>query len=404
MTGEDKNTKNEEFDTQVLGRIVRKPVHPMEMLLKQVSPVALLKVGDIIEGTVIEKRGANMFVDLGARGVGVVYGREYYAAQDIIKQVKPGDVLSAKIVEVENDEGYVELSLKDAGEDRKWVDLKKHMTEGTILELPVLEANRGGLIFELEGVKGFMPVSQLSSKNYPRVEGGDKERILEELQKFVGMSLRVRVLDAEPKEDKLIFTEADKVMDQETTRQALAKYKIGDTVGGVITGVVDFGAFMKFDEAGLEGLIHISEIDWTLVENPRDVLKPGDEVQAKIIDIQGYKISLSLKALKENPWEKIAEKYKKGDVVRGKVSKYNPFGSFVELDGEIQGLVHISEFGSEQHMRDAIEIGKVYDFKVLLIDPKEHRMSLGVIRPEGDGSEEAAREVPEEKKEVSPAE
>jgi len=387
--------------------------HPMEILLKSGVAVNFSKPGDIVEGKVLDKEGSRLFIDLGPRGTGIVYGREYYAAQDIIKSLKPGDEISAKVIEPDNEEGYTELSLQGAGEERKWTELKAMAENKTVLELPVLEANRGGLILEARGIKGFLPASQLSYKNYPRVEGGDKEKIYLELQKLVGKPIRVKILDADPAESKLIFTE--KEVDQETLRQALSKYKVGDMVEGEITGVVDFGAFMKFrhsssyaeennpkpekseesseiphpaedknqeEDTEIEGLIHISEIDWTLIEDPREVLKPGEKVRAKIIDIQGDKVSLSLKALKEDPWMKMAEKYKKGYTIRGKAARYNPFGVFVELENQIQGLVHISEFGSEQKMREEIELNKEYDFKILLIDPAEHKVSLGMIRDE----------------------
>lgn len=369
------NNNKTSADTSLHGK------HPMELLLKTVGGSRLFKAGDIIEGAVIERRTNRLFIDIGFQGSGIVYGREYYAAQDIIKNLKPGDIVSVKVVDPDNEDGYVELSLKEAGTEKNWSDLKKMLEQGEVLELPVQEANKGGLILEARGVKGFLPASQLSAKNYPRVEGGDKERIFQELQKLVGQKLTVKILDLSPAEDKLIFTERGR--DLEGTRSALAKYKIGDVVEGEITGVVDFGAFMRFDEgAGLEGLIHVSEIDWSLVEDPREFLKLGERVSAKIIDIQGDKVSLSLKQLKEDPWVKIAEKYKKGDLVRARVTKFNPFGSFAQLESGIQGLVHISEFGTEIKMRSELELGKEYQFKILLIDPQEHRMSLGVLKEE----------------------
>ena len=359
--------------------------HPMELLMKQKGLTGLLGAGEIVEGVVLEKIGTRLFIDLGARGAGIIYGKEYYAAPDIIKNLNPGDKISAKVVEIDNEDGYIELSLKDAGEERRWIDLKEMQREGRILELPIKEANRGGLILELSGIKGFLPASQLSAKNYPRVGNGDKEKIFEALQKLIGQTTRVKILDIVPAENKLIFTE--KELDQQAMREAVAKYKIGEEVEGEITGVVDFGAFMKFDEAAsLEGLIHISEIDWTMIEDPRKVLDIGERVRAKIIDIQGGKVSLSLKALKEDPWTRIAQNYHKGDVTGGKVTKFNPFGAFVELGSQntdgIQGLVHISEFGTEKKMKEQLELGKEYDFKILLIDPQEHRMSLGMIREE----------------------
>ena len=359
-----------------LSGVLSKKPHPMEALLKAFTGNVFVKPNDIVDGTVLEKRGGRLYVDLGSSGAGIVYGREYMVAQDVIKGLNIGDRVSAKVVEVDNDDGYVELSLQEAGNEKRWVDLKKMMQEGTLVDLTIKKANTGGLILEFSGVEGFLPASQLSFKHYPRVEGGDKEKIFQELQKMVGMSLRVKILDMNPDESKLIFTE--KGLDAEEMRKVLGGYKIGDVVEGEITGVVDFGAFMKFNEVGLEGLIHLSEIDWTLVSNPREILKPGDRVTAKIIDIQGDKISLSLKQLKNDPWLNAAEKYHKDDVVKGKVTKFNPFGAFVELGSDIQGLAHISEFGTEQKMREILALGTSYEFKILLVDPKEHRISLGL--------------------------
>ena len=370
----------------------------MEALLKT-SGNAFVKVGELVEGTVLEKKGTRVYVDLGPRGMGIIYGREYYAAQDIIRKADEGDPIAGKVVEIDNDEGYIELSLKEAGEEKRWIDVKESMEKKELLELPVVEANKGGLLLEYKGIRGFLPASQLSMKHYPRVEGGDKDKIFLELKKFIGTPLKVKILDASPKEQKLIFSEKDS--ESEETRALLAHYKIGDVVEGEVTGVVDFGAFMKFGE-DLEGLIHISEIDWGLVENPRDYLKPGDKLTAKIIDIQGEKVSLSLKQLKEDPWKKIAEDHKKGDVLSGRVTKFNPFGVFVEIGSNIQGLVHISEFGNEENMRHTLEIGKEYSFKILLIDPVEHKMSLGIIREEV--KEEAKEEPKEDAKKESKSE
>lgn len=350
--------------------------HPMETLLKS-GGISVPKPGEIAEGLVVEKKGGMLFVDLGTKGIGVVYGREYKAAEDIIKPLNPGDMVNAKIVEMDNEDGYIELSLKEAGDEKRWVRLKAMRDTGEAVELKITEANRGGLIMELEGVKGFLPASQLSIKNYPRVEGGDKERILQELQKLAGMTLRVKVIDIDPQEQKLIFSE--KGVASEESRAALAKFSVGDVIEGDVTGVVDFGAFVRFGDT-LEGLIHISEIDWTLIEDPRAVLKPGDRVKAKIIDLQNGKIALSLKALKEDPWVKIAEQYKKGDVVKAKITRFTSFGAFAEIEPQIQGLIHISEFGTPVRMQEELKAGETRDLRILLIDPKDHRMSLGMVR------------------------
>ncbi len=405
-----------------IGTINRREV--FEGLLKHKSRPLLLKIGDMVEGKILERDGTRFFLDLGPCGTGIIFGREYYAAQDILKSVKPGDALLAKVVETDNEEGYIELSLKEAGQERSWLELKKKMEAGEGLNLAVIEANRGGLILEAEGIKGFLPASQLSSQNYPRVEGGDKEKVYEALRKFIGQTLNVKILDIDPGQGKLIFSERGK--GDEAVKQAILQYKIGDVVEGEITGVVDFGAFMRLtphllrtakgaglnpadapqsarearqssegeqvtanlesvrESPSIEGLIHISEIDWMLIENPREVLKPGDKVRAKIIDIQGDKVSLSLKALKEDPWTKLSGKYRKGDSLKGKVTRFNPFGAFVEIPVEgnlqVQALVHISEFGTEARMKEALELGKEYEFKVKMLDPQERRMSLALAQ------------------------
>lgn len=348
----------------------------MEQLLKTRSEFFHpAKVGEILEGTVIEKRAAKLFIDLGGRGTGIVYGREYYEAQDIIKNLAAGDPITAKVIELDNEDGYIELSLKEAGREKSWRDLKEKMQEGEVFSLPVKEANRGGLILELFGVKGFLPVSQLAQHHYPRVENGDKELIFAELQKFIGQDLKVKILDVNSYESKLIFSERDERQDE--IRERLSKYQKGDAIEGEITGVVNFGAFMKFDD-GLEGLIHISEIDWQLIEDPRAILKTGEKRKAKIIDIEGAKVSLSLKALTPDPWIEASEKLKKGETIEGKVTKFNPFGAFVQIEGSVQGLAHISEFGTEAKMKEGLELGKTYKFKILSIDPKEHRLSLAL--------------------------
>lgn len=420
--------------SEIIGsRLSLRAKHPMETLLKD-GAFSFLKIGDLVEGTVIAKRGTRVFVDLGVAGTGIVYGREYYAASDIVRHMKIGDTMSAKVVEPDNPEGYIELSLREAGEEKRWSDLEKMKEANDVLELPVLEANRGGLILEIKGIKGFLPASQLSEKNYPRIEGGDKEKIYQELQKLIGIALRVKIIGVNPQENKLIFAEKDQESSPES-KALLTRYSVGQDVEGEITSVVDFGAFMKFDPSGLEGLIHISEIDWVLIDHPRDVLSTGQNVRAKIIDIQGDKVSFSLKRLKEDPWEHVSKNFRKGDVVRGQITRFNPFGVFALVDvsrssegkenalreeasdpekkeatdpeihlaaadesgrnekseklpenelsqKKVQGLVHISEFGTETNMKETVETGKSYDFKILFIDPKEHRLSLGLLKQE----------------------
>jgi small subunit ribosomal protein S1 len=330
------------------------------------------KIGDTIEGDVFEINKNGLFVDLKNFKTGIVLVKELKENPEHLKQIKIGDKILVKIIELENEDGYVEVSLKEAESERGWKKLEKIMQAKEIIESKVLRANKGGLILDIDGLSAFMPVSQLSSQHYPRVEGGSAQKILQALQELVNKNLQVRIIDLDSKEERLIVSE--KATQEKEIEEIIKKYKVGDTVTGTVTGIVDFGAFIKFDN--LEGLIHISELAYQLIDNPRDIVKIEEKIKAKIIEIDKNKISLSIKALKKNPWEKIREKYQMDQVVKGKVTKFNPFGAYIGLDKNIHGLAHISEFGTEKRMREILEIGKKYDFKIISIKPKEYRMAL----------------------------
>lgn len=333
------------------------------------------KTGDVIEGKIIALKPSIIYLDLGNFKSGVILGSEIKKHPAEFRKVKPNDIITVKILSIDNEDGYVEVSLLKAGEEKVWQALKEKMEGNEVIDALVTKANKGGLMIEIEGVEAFMPVSQLSSTHYPRVEGGDKTKILSELNKLINETLKVKIIDLDPRGKKLIVSE--KATEEKKLKVALEKYKIGDTVEGTITGIVDFGAFIKFDD--LEGLIHISEMDWQIINNPNEIFNIGDEVKAQIIEINNDRVSLSTRALKENPWTKVEGKYQVDQTVKGKVTKFNPFGAFIKLDENIQGLAHISEFGTEQKMEETLEIGKEYDFKIISIKPSEYRMALKPI-------------------------
>ena len=335
-------------------------------------------VGDLVEGTVIGIDANALYVDLYPYGTGIIFGREFMAARDIIRKVNIGDNIGAKVVDTEtNENGYIELSLKEAKQALIWSEAAEAIKNKTILELPVTEANKGGLIISWQGIQGFLPASQLKTEHYPRVADGDKDKILEELKKLVGQKISVSIISAMPKEGKLIFSE--KNLQEKDKEKIIGKYAVGDEVEGTVTGIVDFGVFMKIEE-GLEGLVHISEIDWSLVEDPKLLFRVGDRVRVKIIEIKDGKVSLSIKALKPNPWKEAEKKYKKDMQVDGVIIKYNKHGALASVEEGVAGLVHISEFGSEEKLREALELGKSYKFKITLFDPKEQKMALSYAK------------------------
>jgi len=358
--------------------------------------IKIPKVGDIVEGVIIGKGRSSVFLSLGNWGTGVIYGKEFYEAKEKLKELKKGDAIFVKIVELENEDGYIGLSLTKAGAELAWDTIRRIKEKNESIVVKIKGANKGGLLSEVSGISAFLPVSQLSSQNYPKVEDGDTQKILKALQKFVGREMRVKILDLKEQDNQVILSE--KAQELERIKNALKDYKVGDIVEGEISGIVDFGAFIKFslpqldkkeneekdkEEVSipkeLEGLIHISELDWQLVEDPAKIVKVGQKVKAKIIDITDGRFSLSLKALKKDPWENIEKEFPKESIVKGEVIKLNPFGAFVRLNDKIQGLCHISEFGSQEKMKEKLEVGKKYDFQIISIEPKEHRMSLRLV-------------------------
>lgn len=331
------------------------------------------KLEDLVEGPVIAVDKAAVYIDLAPYGTGVIYGREFIAVRDLVKKTNIGDIIKAKVVEVENENGYVELSLKEAKQALLWSEAERAIKDKTMFDLVIKEANKGGLIIDWQGVSGFLPASQLKAEHYPRVEDSDKDKILRELKKLIGTKLAVSMISANPKDGKLIFSE--KESNPEERQEVVSKYTVGDELECEVTGIVDFGVFLKIED-GLEGLVHISELDWGLVEDPRSMFKLKDKVQAKIIDIKDGKISLSIKALKDNPWNVFAGTLKKGDVVKGVVIKYNKHGALVSIKEGVAGLVHHSTFGSDEKLREALQLGRMYSFTVTLFEPKEQRMTL----------------------------
>lgn len=327
---------------------------------------------EIVEGPVIGIGKAAVYVDLTPYGTGIIYGREYIAVRDLMKKTNIGDMVKAKVVDAENADGYIELSLKEAKQALLWNDAETAIKDKTMFDLLVKDANKGGLIIDWQGLSGFLPASQLKPEHYPRVEDSDKDKIMKELKKLIGTKLSVMMISANPKDGKLIFSEKDGT--SEERQEVVSKYSVGDELTCEVTGVVDFGVFLKVEE-GLEGLVHISELDWGLVEDPRTMFKLKDTVKAKIIDIKDGKISLSIKALKENPWKSV-EGIKRGDVVKGVVLKYNKHGALISIREGVAGLVHNSTFGGDDKLKAELSLGKTYPFTVTLFEPKEQRMTL----------------------------
>ncbi len=345
----------------------------------------LPKVGDNIVGKVIGNERNTLYVDLSPFGTGIIFGREYLVIKDIIKNLPIGSEITARVLDLEGEDGYIELSLKEAKQAEVWIEAQEAMAEKRVLNLSITEANKGGLMINWQGLTGFLPASQLSAEHYPKVAGGDANRVTAELQKLVGQKLDVVIITANPQEGKLVFSE--KAIDSKSTANRrhskssssnvnmLEKYSIGQEVEVEVVGIVEFGLFVKLPE-GDEGLIHISEISWSLINDLKSSFKIGDKVKAKIIEINKEKVSLSIKTLIENPWKAAAEKYKKDDVIKAVVIKISDHGALVSVEEGVYGLIHISEFKDLDDLKAQLKLGEVYEFKINTIDTDAEKMTL----------------------------
>lgn len=333
------------------------------------------QAGDIVEGVVLSASKSEVKLDIDGMVTGVVRGRELYFEAEEYANLKPGDKVEATVVEEENENGDLELSFRSAGQQKAWSALFDAYENRKILKFRVNDANKGGLIVSYGQIQGFLPVSQLAPENYPRVNGGDKSRILDKLKSFVGSDFEAKIMTLDAKDEKLIISEKEAW--QEKQKDIISKYKVGSVVEGEITALTDFGVFVSFGE-NLEGLIHISELAWQRIDDPSDLFKTGDKVKAEIISIEGSKIFLSVKKLLEDPWIGVENKYKIGQAVEGTVLKVNPFGLFVELDPDIHGLAHISQINlaPDQKINDAFHSGEKKQFTIVSIEPKDHRLGL----------------------------
>lgn len=344
----------------------------MDDLLAQASDsVKQLTAGEVVHGTILSIKKHEVLIDLGPLGVGLVPRREVSMSNNYAE----GDEVTASVVEVELDNGYSLLSMRKAARDRGWDEVAAKLESGEIVTVTPYDANRGGLLAEYEGVRGFLPVSQLSAEHYPRVGSSDKDEILQRLNVLVNKEIRVRILDADRKANKLIFSEKEAI--KEGLAERFEKLSVGDTVKGIVTGVVDFGVFVNVE--GIEGLIHISEISWERVNNPSDYVKVGQIVEAKIIAIDKERLSLSMKQLTKDPWLDEVGQFKSGEDVEGTVTRITPFGAFVQLSPAVEALVHVSELGGDGTDPEKVfTLNERKTFTVLEIDKDNRKISLSL--------------------------
>lgn len=368
----------------------------MEQLLKDAPDIIAPKPGTLVDGKVISIFKNKVLVDINGFMTGLISGREARDSLDTLKKIKIGDNITAYVIDEEDEEGYIVLSLRKASQEKTWKRFEEAFERGDVITVSANEANKGGLLLEIDGIKGFIPVSQLAPLHYPRVNGADVNMILQRLQTLVGTKFLVKIINIDKENGKLILSE--KAAMEEQRKIALTSLKVGQKVKGKVSGIVKFGIFVAFD--GLEGLVHISEIAWGHVKDPADYGKLGHEVEVLVIGIEGEKISLSMKRLVEDPWLEAAKEFKIGDVIEGEINRLTPFGAFLKLSDDINGLIHLTEITGEsiKDPGEALKIGERVKAKIIAIEPTEHRIGLSIKALTEEPKKKIKKEAEEEAK------
>ena len=360
-----------------------------ELLAEQDSDIKSFKHGDVVEGTVVRIDKDEILVDIGAKSEGVVSNRELFGRHgESQPQLAIGDVVLVYVLQPESPEGHVVLSLRRAGLERKWRSMQELFEAGTIIDAPVIDHNKGGLIVDC-GIRGFVPISQIV--DFPRRPQNEQPRdaaqeIAEKLQPYIGRKLRLKILEVNRKANRLILSEKVALYEErrEKRDELFSSLQVGQKVTGSVRSIAPFGIFI--DLGGIDGLVHKSELSWNKVNNPEAGYKVGDEVEAEVIDInhERGRISLSIRRLQPDPWESTVADFKVGDVIDGTVTKLVNFGAFVRVREGLEGLIHISELSHQRvaHPGDVVHEGQVLKLKIISLDSERHRLGLSLKQAE----------------------
>lgn len=369
-----------------------------EELFEQSPEIKYPKEGEVISGTIVKVEKKNILVNVNNQFTGLVVAKEVGNTVDL-SVFEAGQAIDVMVLGDSIERGLLILSLKRANQIKNLQNLAKYNETAEVITVKPTEANKGWLLVDIDGLKGFIPVSQLTPLHYPRVEGANAEKILEHLEGLVGQNFEVRVINVDEAGKKIIFSE--KAAIAENREKALKTLKEWDIVEGVVSGILSYGLFVTFE--GLEGLVHVSEIDWGHVNDPSKFAKVGMKVKVKVIGLDSDKISLSIKRLKENPWDILAKKYKLNDSITAEISRISKFGAFMNLEGGIQGLIHLSEIshGVVKDIRDHVKIGEEVTAKIINFEPMKKRIGLSLKALQKAPAKEAKTPAKETKTEDS---
>jgi len=353
----------------------------MESLLnEQELNVDLPQPGEIRTGMIASISPSQILVSIGAKSEGVVSGRELDQLSAEEREVlKVGEEVHVYVVNPEDENGNVVLSLKRAQEQISWENVEKLVEGDTVIDSKVIGFNKGGLIVGVEGLRGFVPSSQISAMRRSQSTGDTPEQ---RWQKMIGQPISVRVIEVDRERRRLILSEraASTESRQSIKERVIEELEEGKVYTGRVTSLANFGAFININ--GADGLVHLSELSWDHIEHPREVLEVGQEVKVKVINVDREKkrIGLSVRALQSDPWRSRVEKYSVGQLVEGVITRLTKFGAFARLEGDIEGLIHISEIAEHriEHPKEILKEGEVKSLRVIRIDPDQHRIGLSL--------------------------
>ena len=366
MQGENKNTE--------------KPM-TMEALLKQQDlEIDLPQSGQIRKGTIASIAPSQVLISIGAKSEGIVSSRDLEQLTDQERDaLEVGKEVYVYVINPEDNNGNVVLSLKRAQEQLSWDSAEKYLADNEVVESKIVGFNKGGLIADVEGLRGFVPSSQVSAMRRSMSTGDTPEQ---RWQKMVGEDITVRVIEVDRERRRLILSEkaASNESRQSIKERVLDELTVGEVYTGRVTSIANFGAFININ--GADGLVHLSEISWDHIEHPKEVLEVGQEIDVKVINIDQDKkrIGLSIRVLQEDPWKERLEKYSVGELVEGTITRLTKFGAFARLEGDMEGLIHISELSENriEHPKEVLKEGDVKSLRVIRIDPEQHRIGLSL--------------------------
>ncbi|ACZ37933.1 30S ribosomal protein S1 [Sphaerobacter thermophilus] len=369
----------------------------MEQLLSDPShDYRVLNYGDVIEGQIMHVDRDELLVDIGSKSEGIIPAREFSTLTDEERAaLSVGDHVLVFVVQAENQEGQAVLSIDRARQEKSWRRLQEIYEAGEIIEAEVTNYNKGGLLVNLDGVRGFVPASQVTE-----IRGGDDSSKQADMARLIGSKLSLKIIEINRHRNRLILSERQAIQERRDVmkERLIEELTEGETRRGRVTSITDFGAFV--DIGGADGLVHLSELSWSRVKHPSEVLKVGEEVDVYVLGINAEekKIALSIKRTQPEPWSRVAMKYEVGQLVLGTVTQLANFGAFARIEDGIEGLIHVSELSEQRigHPRQVVSEGQDLILRIIRIDPARRRMGLSLRRAlEATDDEVAASLGPE---------